>query len=88
MKINLSYAPKFESSNISGLAFCNETETLYVAFLGGGTYAYIRFDHEAWDKLTAAITDGGSVGKFFHTEIKNKYDYLKITDLEIPFLGL
>jgi hypothetical protein len=77
-QIKLVYPPKFESSNIEQLGFLAEADLLIIGFVGGGTYAYLDFVDDDWAQVVETVTNGESVGKYFHRTIKNKYDYLKL----------
>lgn len=55
------------SSNINRIAFRAETEEILVEFVDGGQYAYADCSPE----LFLAFQNASSVGKFFHSNIKD-----------------
>jgi hypothetical protein len=57
------------SSNIDKIGYEQSTQTLEITFRSGGTYRYKPVSRELWDQFINA----GSVGKFFHREIKGTY---------------
>ena len=63
-----------ESSNIQGVGYDEEAETLYVSFNSGSRYCYrgvSRAIHEAF-------MESPSKGKFFHASIKGRFPFEKL----------
>jgi hypothetical protein len=63
-----------QSSQISYIGFEEETNILYVTFSNNTTWAYYSVSKEVFEALKNAT----SVGKYFNSEIKGKYDMNKI----------
>ena len=58
------------SSNISKIAYTEETQSLDVTFTGSGrSYTYFCYPPDDWEKFKTSP----SKGKFFATFIKNKF---------------
>lgn len=66
------------SSNIDRVG--HHDDTLFIAFHHGGVYAYAAVPHS----IFVSLLEAESVGKFFHAEIKGKYEYQKL-DID-PFV--
>jgi len=62
---------KVESSNIESVGWLNGE--LYIAFNSGTTYVYF----DVPEKVFKDMLDAPSQGKFFHANIRGKYDYDK-----------
>lgn len=62
------------SSQISYIGYDEETNILYVTFSNNSTWAYYSVSKEVFNELKNAT----SVGKYFSTNIKDKYDCNKI----------
>jgi hypothetical protein len=62
------------SSMISRIEYDKEENTLYVTFIKGGTYAYNVPDESIYTEMINA----DSVGKFFLSRIKGKFDTVKV----------
>ena len=63
-----------QSSQISYIGFEEETNILYVTFSNNTTWVYYSVSKEVFEALKNAT----SVGKYFNSEIKGKYDMNKI----------
>jgi hypothetical protein len=63
-----------DSSNVEAVGHDPENETLYVTFLGGGTYTYAGVDQQTFEELR----DAPSVGSFLNRMIKPNYPYEEI----------
>ena len=59
------------SSNLSGVHYDDETNTLTVEFKSGGRYAYGGVPREHYDGLLGAE----SHGSYFHKHIRRNQDY-------------
>jgi len=60
-----------ESSNIASIGW--ENMELYITFNFGATYVYYDVPEEVFEEML----DAPSKGKYFHANIKGKYDYDK-----------
>ena len=67
-----------ESSNIERASYSNKNQTLRVVFKSGGCYEYSDVPPEVITAWVAA----DSVGKFFCSQIKDKYNFYKVNQLE------
>lgn len=65
---------KIESSNLSALTYDSDNENLIVEFTSGGRYQYKKVPLQIVNDFLGAE----SKGKFFHNNIKIKYEYEKI----------
>jgi hypothetical protein len=65
---------KVQSSNIDSVAWLNDT--LFIRFHHGGEYAYDGVPHNVFEDMLKAP----SVGKFFHAEVKNKFEYRRLEE--------
>lgn len=61
-----------ESSNLRSVGY--ENGTLYVSFHSGSTYSYDGVPQSVYENLLNAP----SKGKYFNTNIKNRYPYRKL----------
>ena len=59
------------SSNISAIGYDVETQTVYVQFLNGSTYAYKGVPEHEFENLRTAP----SVGSYLNRNYKNVYPY-------------
>jgi hypothetical protein len=66
---------KVESSNVAEVGYDADSETLVVLFHNGGMYAYDGVPATTFDQMVGAE----SVGKFFNTNVKGKYDFRKVS---------
>ena len=66
---------KISSSNLEALTYDGDSEELIIEFKDGGRYAYDKVPK----KIIEAFLEDQSKGKFFHANIKSKYDYKKIS---------
>ena len=64
-----------ESSLIASVGYDKEKKELTVTFKKGGTYSYKLVPHAVYTAMLEAI----SVGKFFLRNIKNQYEYVKVS---------
>jgi hypothetical protein len=62
------------SKNIARIGFIEAAEVLAVTFTGGESYLYAEFPKE----LYLAFLRSTSKGKFFHSEIKDKYTFVQV----------
>lgn len=62
------------SSFISKTSYSEDQKVLKIDYKSGDEILYRNFPLEEWNKLISAE----SVGKFFHKEIKGKYDYKQL----------
>jgi hypothetical protein len=63
-----------ESSSISRFKYDEAEQILTIEFTSGSIYEYSEVPNFVFYEMI----DSKSTGKFFHTEIKNWYDYKKI----------
>jgi len=61
------------SSNLSKAEYDPSMEVLILHFRKGGIYEYIEVGRKVYDGLTEAK----SAGRYFHTDIKGKFEFLK-----------
>lgn len=61
------------SSNISSVGYDEQTSTLEITFKSSGTYQYSNVSIETYKELLGA----GSVGQYFHQNIKGQYPFRK-----------
>ncbi|MGK3122194.1 KTSC domain-containing protein [Pseudomonas corrugata] len=62
------------SSNIASIGYELETYTLQVEFNNGSIYDY----YDVPEDMYTALISAGSVGSFFHANIRNTYSYQQI----------
>jgi hypothetical protein len=60
---------KTDSSNIEAFEYADQNLT--IKFRSGGTYTYQSVDSDTYEKFVLSE----SKGKFFHSDIKNKFEY-------------
>jgi lysyl-tRNA synthetase class 2 len=70
------------SSNIEGYLYLTDRRVLLIAFKSGGTYAYE--DVPSW--VDIGFRDAPSKGKFFQSDIKDKYVVSKLDDMAVANL--
>ena len=66
------------SSNIEAVGYNDINEELIVQFIGGAQYLYKGVKKATYDSFAIAP----SVGKFFHANIKSKFENVKIKSNE------
>ena len=59
------------SSNIAAIGYDTESQSVYVQFLNGSTYAYKGVPEHEFENLRTAP----SVGSYFNRNYKNVYPY-------------
>jgi len=64
-----------ESSNIEAVHYDLMNKELYVKFTSGSIYSYQNVEHHVYDSLVNA----DSIGKFFGKEIRNEYDFERLS---------
>lgn len=64
----------FNSTLILGMRYFQEHQVLEIKFKGGRIFHYEGVPKRVWENAVKAE----SVGKFFHKEIKSKYEYKTI----------
>ncbi|MGG1598495.1 KTSC domain-containing protein [Paenibacillus naphthalenovorans] len=72
---------KVQSSNIAAVGYDEEARELHIQFHSGGTYAYKavpRVMYQAMMELERK--QGGSVGKFYHANIKKQFEGVKVEE--------
>ena len=69
---------KIESSNLEALTYDSDNENLIVEFNSGARYRYKKVPLSVVDHFL----DAESKGKFFHNNVKSKYEYEKIASRE------
>jgi hypothetical protein len=74
--VNVQAIPRVEvdSSNVAEVGHDVGTDTLVVLFHNSGMYAYDDVPRSTYDEMIAAE----SVGKFFNTRVKGKFDFRKV----------
>lgn len=60
------------SSNIDAIGYC--LGTLYIRFHHGGSYAYDKVPFEVFN----GMKDAESAGKYFHANVKSKFEFRKL----------
>ena len=63
-----------ESSNLTAIGYDAERKILAVKFKNGTVYNYSDVPEKTFEELRSSE----SIGKFFHSRIKNIFKYLKI----------
>jgi hypothetical protein len=87
-RFNMSKAPEkaeepkpilipVKSSTLDAIGYDREKEELTIAFKGGSQYLYTKVPAKTFDTLMTP-PEGSSHGKFFHSNIKGKFDFVKI----------
>ncbi len=64
-----------QSSNISAIGYDEPSNTLFVEFHGGALYEYTDFPKDLFE----AFKVSPSKGKFFHSMVKGKFTYERLT---------
>jgi len=64
-----------QSSNVEAVAYSPESETAYVRFLNGSTYAYKGVSANAYENLRKAASVGSHLNSYF----KNVYPYERVS---------
>lgn len=62
------------SSNISRVRYDENTQTLEIEFVGGNVYQYFDVPKVVFDEIISS----GSVGKYFHSQIKGHFRYVRV----------
>lgn len=62
------------SSSVAKIEYDNLMDTLKVWFRTGGSYMYAGVDRQVYVDMSEAE----SAGKFFHAEVKTKYEFFKL----------
>lgn len=62
-----------KSTNLLKAEYDPSMEVLTLHFRKGGVYEYIEVDRKVYDGLLEAK----SAGRYFHTDIKGKYEFLR-----------
>ena len=65
-----------ESRHVAGVGYDPATQTLRVAFQTGTQYDYLNVPPEVYEAMLAAP----SVGSYQALQIRNKYEFQKVTD--------
>jgi len=73
MKEKPEVSSSLESSLIREVVYDPFMNVMTVHFKNGGTYDYLEVPEETYQSLLEAP----SPGKFFHTDIKNKFEFLR-----------
>lgn len=69
------------SSNIEACGYDCEARKLTIRFKGGATHHYSDVPTELHEQMMAENErEGGSVGKFFHAQIRNKFESVRAED--------
>ena len=70
------------SSNIEGYLYLAAKSTLLIAFKSGGTYAYDNVPQS----VATGFGNASSKGKFFQSDIKDRYTTSKLSDADVANL--
>lgn len=70
------------SSNIDGYLYLPEKSVMLIAFKSGGTYAYENVPNV----VESDFVNASSKGKFFQSDIKDKYPMTKLDDMAVANL--
>ena len=62
------------SSNVERIGYDKEQQKFYVDFKKSGTYQYSGFPETKWNEAL----DAPSIGKFVATEVKGKFESVKV----------
>lgn len=65
---------KVQSSNIAEVDYSAESQELFIKFTNGATYKY----EEVPSRVYSDFLKAESKGKFFHSNIRNVYDYRRV----------
>ena len=65
---------KVQSSNIAEVDYSAESQELFIKFTNGATYKY----EEVPPRVYSDFLKAESKGKFFHSNIRNVYDYRRV----------
>jgi len=71
---------ELKSTNLRAVEYDPFMKTMVLRFHTGGDYEYINVGRKIFNDLVKAE----SAGKFFHTHIRGKYEFLKVTKRETP----
>ena len=74
-RLNIRWVDTPDSSAFSSIGYCSDYSLLFVVFRTTGMYVYYDVPSSVWDRMLAA----DSRGKFFHSDIKGNYDYLRLS---------
>lgn len=66
------------SSSITKVSFDPTLKVLTVTFKGGGTYHYFGVHRELVEQMLATRDAGESAGKFFHKNIRTKFQFERV----------
>lgn len=64
------------SSNLLRADYDSLTESITIFFKNGSAYKFVGIDYKLFEELKTAE----SAGKFFTDNIKNKYEFLKLSE--------
>jgi len=67
------------STTTGYLKYNPETKILEIQFKTKERYHYLRVPLQVWKNYYKEVSTGGSSGKFFNEQIKDKYEFIKIT---------
>ncbi len=70
------------SSNIDGYLYMPDRKILLIAFKSGGTYAY----EDVEQPVATGFAQAPSKGKFFQSDIKDRYATSKLDDMAVANL--
>lgn len=62
------------SSNIAAIGYDEDTQTLEIEFTNGAVYQYSNVPSSEYQGIMGA----DSKGKYFHSNIKNRYSFVKL----------
>ncbi len=71
---------ELKSTNLKEAEYDPFMKTLILRFHTGGDYEYMEVDQKVFNDLVIAE----SAGRFFHENIRGKFDFLKVTKRETP----
>jgi hypothetical protein len=70
----IEFTPTPNSSNVAGIRYDDENQTLYVKFRNGMIYAYYGVHESVYDDMFSAP----SMGKFVNQHLKAQYPYNRV----------
>jgi len=77
--MNGNYLATSASATTFYIKYHPETKILEIRFRTGEAYHYLTVPLQVWKRYYKEITTGGSSGKFFNENIKDRYEFIKIT---------
>jgi hypothetical protein len=66
----MSEVKSINSSNLEEASYDSDNRQMVVSFKNGMKWRYFDVPAEIWAGFTQTVSDGGSVGKYFHANIR------------------